>query len=179
MPRVLVAGTFDRLHAGHAALLDAAIAAAAAPGAGGAVEVWVTSDAMASSKAAAARVALRSAAERRAHVAALFASRAGGVTDAVPLAVRCTVHELDDAVGPAADAADGTVLVCSEETLPGAARINAARAAAARAPLHLIVVPVLRGADGEKLSSTALRALEAAAAAGGAAAPPPPPAAAP
>ena len=152
-PRVFVAGTFDRLHAGHAALLDAAIAAAAREN--GSLEVWVTSDAMAAAKADAARQTLRSAAARCADVAALCAARAAAST--ATAGVRASLHLLDDAVGPAATAADDAVLICSEETLPGAERINEVRAAARRAPLRLVVVGLLRGPDGAKLSSTALR----------------------
>ena len=150
----LVAGTFDRLHAGHAALLRAAFAA------GARVEGWVCDDGMTAAKAASLpapqRRVLRDCAARRAAVAAWCAAQG--------FAGRFSVHALADAVGPAASAPAGTAIACSEETRGACEALNAARAAAGKPPLRVVVVPLLRGADGEKLSSTALRAAEVAAA---------------
>lgn len=181
----LVAGTFDRLHAGHALLLDAAFRA------GRRVEIWVSDDAMVAAKATRLQQHLHGVAQRCAQVAAWCDARtardAGAAADAAasdsvaggdagtgaaayPYRGRYSLHELRDAVGPAADVdASRAAIVCSEETLPGCEAINAQRAAAGRAPLCVVVVPVLRGADGCKLSSSALRAAAAAAEA-----PPPP-----
>lgn len=155
-PLCLVAGTFDRLHAGHEALLRAAFDA------GARVEVWVCDDGMTAAKAAslpaAQRRVLRDCAARRASVAAWCGAQPG-------YAGRFTVHALADAVGPAATAPAGTAIACSEETRGACEALNAARAAAGAPPLRVVVVPLLRGADGSKLSSTALRAAEVAAAA--------------
>ena len=150
----LVAGTFDRLHAGHAALLRAAFCA------GRRVEVWVCDDGMTAAKAAslpaAQRGALRDCAARRAAVAEWCDARRGARG-------RFTVHALADAVGPAAAAPAGTAIACSEETRGACEALNAARAAAGQPPLRIVAVPLLRGGDGAKLSSTALRAAEVAA----------------
>ena len=155
-PLCLVAGTFDRLHAGHYALLRAAFDA------GMRVEVWVCDDGMVAGKAAslppAQRSRLRSCAARCAAVAAWCSAQPGW-------AGRFTVHSLADAVGPAADAPAGTAIACSEETAAACAALNAGRAATGLAPLRIVVVPLARGTSGEKLSSTALRAVEADAAA--------------
>jgi pantetheine-phosphate adenylyltransferase len=58
---------------------------------------------------------------------------------------------------------DIAAIVVSEETLPGAVRINAGRAKLGFHPLAIVVVPVIGavGSDEDKLSSTRLRAEDA------------------
>ena len=150
----LVAGTFDRLHDGHYALLRAAFCA------GKRVEIWVCDDGMVAAKAAtlpsAQRTRLRSYVSRSEALAAWCNTQPGW-------AGRFSVHQLSDPVGPAADAPAGTSIACSEETAKACVALNEGRAAAGRAPLRIVVVPLAVGATGAKLSSTALRAAEAAA----------------
>ncbi|GLC43043.1 hypothetical protein PLESTM_001416700 [Pleodorina starrii] len=175
--RVAVGGTFDRLHAGHELLL--AVTALLAEGF---VFVGVTADALLANKS---HRELLQPYETRAREAVSYmqAVRPGLQVEAGPLCdpKAPTLAELD----PAMEA-----LVVSVETLPGAAAINAGRAARGFRPLTIITVPVigLRGGGGgggpagtgagcagggagggfsNKLSSSGLRALEAAAAAAG------------
>lgn len=186
--RTVVAGTFDRMHAGHFALLHTGFNVAAH------VEVWITDDAMTEAKARKVGQPIRSFAVRSAQVFewleaqtaadadAFHASTHGsrnasldGDDKAHPYRGRFTLHALHDPFGPPAVDGSYTSIVCSEETRPGCEKINAMRAAAGLAPLDVAVVPVLCGSDGVKHSSTAIRAAETAVAAatagGGAAAP--------
>ena len=182
---ILVAGTFDLLHAGHYLLLHTAFQR------GSAVEVWLASDAMCAAKAQRCGQALQPLARRAAALQAWLeaqspasiahffssaglaapqpppaaAAEAGAAAAAHPYAGRYTLHALPDALGPAATEPRYTAIVCSEETRPGCDAINAERVARGLAPLRLAVVPLLLGQDGEKLSSTAARAAAAAAAA--------------
>ena len=190
---ILVAGTFDVLHAGHYLLLHAAFHSARA------VEVWLSDDAMCAAKALRCGQALQPLASRAAalrawleqqtpHSIAAFYASAGlplpqpqppsaGSEEAPPppplpqqppqhpYAGRYSLHALPDALGPAATEPRYTAIVCSEETRQGCEAINAQRCAGGLAPLRLVVVPLLLGQGGEKLSSTAARAAAAAAAA--------------
>ena len=194
---ILVAGTFDVLHAGHHLLLHAAFHSARA------VEVWLSDDAMCAAKALRCGQALQPLACRAAalrawleqqtpHSIAAFYAGAGlplplplqpppppsaGSEEAPPppplpqqppqhpYAGRFSLHALPDALGPAATEPRYTAIVCSEETRQGCEAINAQRCAGGLAPLRLVVVPLLLGQGGEKLSSTAARAAAAVAAA--------------
>lgn len=173
-PLILVAGTFDILHAGHYLLFHAAFHAAAQ------VEVWLSSDAMCSEKSRRCGQALQSFAQRSALVQAWLdaqtpASIAAfeGGTAPIPAAPGCaaaygalahpysgrySLHSLPDALGPAATEARYTAIVCSQETRPGCEAINSQRLAAGLAPLRLLTVPLLCKQDGHKLSSSDERA---------------------
>ncbi|KXZ47714.1 hypothetical protein GPECTOR_33g596 [Gonium pectorale] len=169
--RVAVGGTFDRLHAGHELLL-----AATALVAQGSVFVGVTADALLANKS---HKELLQPYDVRAHEALSYlrAVRPGLQVEAGPLSdpKAPTLAELD----PSMEA-----LVVSVETLPGAVAINAGRAARGFRPLAVVTVPVIgvrrgkgrsgAGAGGteaagggaaDKLSSSELRAADAAGAA--------------
>ncbi|EFJ48933.1 hypothetical protein VOLCADRAFT_59807, partial [Volvox carteri f. nagariensis] len=165
--RVAVGGTFDRLHAGHELLL-----AVTALVAGGFVFVGVTADALLTNKSY--KELLQPYDVRvRETVSYIEAVHPGIKVGAFSAANQ--VAQLD----PHMEA-----LVVSVETLPGAEAINAGRRARGFDPLTIIIVPVIGlrrdGGGGEgtttavpvtgfssKLSSSGLRALEAAAASGG------------
>ncbi|MGB0950371.1 MAG: hypothetical protein ACPGWQ_00025 [Poseidonia sp.] len=106
--RCLVGGTFDRLHAGHRLLLDAAVRAA------GHVEVHITSDKMADQKS----VNMQSFETRRDEVlnwAERHAPR------------RVSVHELSDVHGPAPHHPEADCIVATPETKAECERINLKR----------------------------------------------------
>ena len=136
--RCLVGGTFDRLHAGHRLLLDAAVRAAQH------VEVHITSDKMADQKS----VNMQSFETRRDEVlnwADRHAPR------------RVTVHELTDAHGPAPHHAQADCIAATPETKSECERINLKRADHGLPLLHNVEVAHLRDVDGGIISSTRIR----------------------
>lgn len=141
--RVAVAGTFGPIHDGHRALFRTALAR----GDEGVV-VGLTSDELAVETRSEPRP-IPTFQERRDAVADEFATldRRGRSIE---------IRKIDDehdfaATDPAIDG-----LVVSPETEPEVAAINETRTDAGLAPLEPIVVPYVRAADGERISSTRL-----------------------
>ena len=134
----LVGGTFDRLHAGHRLLLDAACRAAAR------VEIHVTNDAMADKKS----VNMQSFETRRDELLNWVASHAPG---------RVTVHALDDHHGPAPTHLKADAIVATPETKTECERINERRVANGLLPLHIIEVAHLTDMGGNIISSSRIR----------------------
>lgn len=187
--RVIVAGTFDRLHAGHFDLLDAAFRV------GRQVEVHISDDAMVHSKSTRLGQPMRSFAERCSQVSSWLDSRtcaaicrdAGDPPRAIdvdpatapaaaapcsadpgpyPYRGRYSLHELHDAMGDSIRDATYTAIVCSAETKAGCETINVKRAELGFPPIAIYTVPLhMAPGAGVKLSSTAIREAEAAAAA--------------
>lgn len=155
--RLSVGGTFDRMHAGHRLLL--AVSSACAPP-GGVVFVGVTGDALLVNKR---HRHLVQAYDDRADAAETFLRATRGPTAAIEL----RVGPLDAGLPLAATVRDMDALVVSRETVAGADSINVARVERGFAPLAVVAVGLVGGGEGagaeEKLSSTALRAAEAAA----------------
>lgn len=189
--RAIVAGTFDRLHAGHFDLLDAAFRV------GRHVEVHISDDAMVQAKARKLGQSMRTFAERCSHVTEWLDNRtcdairhdAGDSpktidveppsappaaeprcfsSDARPYRGRYSLHELHDGMGDSIRDPTYTAIVCSAETKAGCDMINAKRAELGFPLLAIYTVP-LHMAPGAavKLSSTAIREAEAAAEARG------------
>ena len=117
--RCLVGGTFDRLHAGHRLLLDAAARAAQN------VEVHITSDAMADRKS----VNMQSFETRRDELL-------NWVDPHAPK--RVTVPQLTDAHGPAPRHPTADAIVATPETRGECDRINALREENGLHSLHII-----------------------------------------
>ena len=155
--RLSVGGTFDRMHAGHRLLL--AVSSACAPP-GGVVFVGVTGDALLVNKR---HRHLVQAYDDRADAAETFLRATRGPTAEIEL----RVGPLDAGLPLAATVRDMDALVVSRETVAGADAINVARVERGFAPLAVVAVGLVGGGEGagaeEKLSSTALRAAEAAA----------------
>lgn len=149
---VLVAGTFDRMHAGHEELLDAAFKT------GKQVEVHITDDAMTEAKAKKlGQTNMHDYATRAAGVAELCRKRYGDEA-----ASRFSIHPLHDPFGPAVTGKHYTAIVCSEETKAGCELINKKRLEDHEfSPLEIVCIGLqLDPSTGEKLSSTALRKQE-------------------
>ena len=136
--RCLVGGTFDRLHAGHRLLLDAAARAAQN------VEVHITSDAMADRKS----VNMQSFETRRDELL-------NWVDHHAPK--RVTVHQLTDAHGPAPRHPTADAIVATPETRGECDRINALREENGLHSLHIIEVTHLLDVDGTVISSSRIR----------------------
>ncbi|MDP6847001.1 MAG: pantetheine-phosphate adenylyltransferase [Candidatus Poseidoniia archaeon] len=145
MKRVCLGGTFDILHAGHARLLEAALAA------GKALVIGLASDEFAAGRRPPDReLALYGA--REVALRDWFAAR-----DALE---RVEIVSLAEEWGPAAEGADIDGIVVSEGTREAAARLNARRLARGLAPLEVVTVPHLLAADGLPLSASRIRAGE-------------------
>lgn len=136
--RCLVGGTFDRLHAGHRLLLDAAARAAQH------VEIHITSDVMADQKS----VNMQSFETRRDELL-------NWVQDHAPK--RVTVHELTDLHGPAPSHRTADAIVATPETRAECERINDKRATNDLPPLHIIEVTHLLDVEGTVISSSRIR----------------------
>lgn len=140
----VLGGTFDRLHAGHAALLAAAMAA------GRRVSVGVTTDAFVRQLGKPRASAIQPYATRRRALARWFGRRYPGRWRLVPLADR-----FGRSVGPGVD-----VLVVSAETAGGGERVNAERRRLGRPLVPVIVVPLVLADDLAPVSSRRIRAGE-------------------
>ncbi len=139
--RVAVAGTFGPLHDGHRALFETALER----GTDGVV-VAITSDDLAQET----RLEPRPVPP--------FVERRRGVQQAIDDLDRwdrdVTIERLTDEYGIASTDASLDALVTSPETCGEIAEINRRRAKNDLEPIEGIVVPYVRGEDGERISST-------------------------
>jgi pantetheine-phosphate adenylyltransferase len=137
MPRrVCVAGTFNRLHEGHVALLSKAFEA------GEKVFLGLTSDGLA---VQGRYNVVRSFSERKAALKRFLNSRFPD------RAYR--ILKLKDELGPAASG-DYDAIVVSTETRPNAERINEARIEKGLAPLGIIEIGMVLAYDGKPITAT-------------------------
>ena len=136
--RCLVGGTFDRLHAGHRLLLDAAQRAAAH------VEIHITSNAMAEHKSS----NIQSFESRREEVLVWVERHAPH---------RVTVHELTDVHGPAPTHPSADCIVATPETIGQCRSINEKREEIGLSPLSIIEVSHFQDHLGGILSSSRIR----------------------
>ena len=134
-----VGGTFDLIHRGHDALLDAAFGAAET------VIIGLSGDGFAAGrgKRVGGYGARRGALEG--HIRGRYPGRA------------YEIRRLDDRFGPAATEARVGALIVSAETRPGAEELNAMRAERGAPPAEIITVPMALAEDGGRISSTRVR----------------------
>lgn len=135
MRTAAVAGTFDVLHDGHRALIEAAFKS------GDRVVIGITGDRMAG-KTRTCTVPFHI---RKAEVEA-FVSGLG----------ESEIFQLDDIYGPDKVMDSVDVLVVSEETLPNGKVLNDRRVSRGLPPYDLVVVPLVMASDGSKISSSAI-----------------------
>lgn len=137
--RVAMGGTFDLLHDGHKALLDAAFALHPQ-----AVLIGVTTDRFARET----RSAVHPFPVRERNLARYLRSRGRR---------GFTIEPIDDAFGPADDLADLDVLVVSAERAHVGKDLNDARAGKGLRPLEIRPVPMVLAQDGLPVQSRRIR----------------------
>ena len=141
----VLGGTFDHLHAGHRALLEAAFLRADR------VKIGLTTDAFVRSERKPRLPRVESYGTRRRHLREFLRGRFGRR--------RWSIVALKDAwggsVGPGAD-----LLVLSEETRRATGPINAERRRRGLPPLRVFVLPQMLAQDGRPIASRRIRAGE-------------------
>lgn len=140
MTRVCMGGTFDVLHRGHRALLDAAFEAG-----NEGVSIGVTTDAFANARR---ERKVRAFDERVADLRAFLGAR-GHLPRAEILAID---QPFGFALEPRFDA-----IAATEETVGTAAQINAERRRLGLAPLRVVLAPYILADDARPIKSTRIR----------------------
>jgi pantetheine-phosphate adenylyltransferase len=137
---VAMGGTFDVIHAGHMALLNAAFSVSSH------VIIGLSGDSLAAKKG---KKLWHSYSERRSLLESLlkreFPERS------------YTISELDNDFGPAVLERQVEALIVSDETSPQGERLNQMRMERGMPPVHVIVVPMILASDGSRISSTRIR----------------------
>ncbi len=140
---VAVGGTFDILHKGHIALLDKAFEV------GDHVIIGVTSDPLV------ARMGKRISNDYSRRVMNLSSI----LVNRYP-SRRFDIIMLDDEFGPTVTDPSIEAIVVSRETEHKCKRLNEIREANGMKPLHIIAIDLLLADDGERISSSRIRAGE-------------------
>lgn len=144
--RVILGGTFDRLHLGHQALLDKAFAIG--------VEVWIgltTPEFLAR---------LPDGSKKLPSVMQSYVEREKGLTDYFTreqTGKRARIMPISDKFASSVTEPDIDTIVVSPETEPVAKEINMIRAQKNFTPLSIIRVPWVNAQDGERISSQRIR----------------------
>jgi len=142
--RVFVAGTFDRLHSGHNAILTAAC------NAGEEVSIGLTSDAfVAKYKIQNTQYVIQSFEDRKKSLEQWLSSHGYGD--------KALIIPIDDPYEPAASLTDLEVLVVTPENKSRGEEINRIRKEKGLTPLGLLVVPLVPAQDSKPVSSTRVR----------------------
>jgi len=136
--RGLLGGTFDRVHEGHAWLINQALEHCTH------LEIWITSDDVAKTKDKRCWDWNR----RRSEIEMIIESNSRS---------RVSFGVLHDSFGPAIEHPNADAIICTNETLPGCEEINRIRMENQMKPLEIIVMDHARGSDGELISSSRIR----------------------
>lgn len=136
----MVGGTFDYLHDGHKAIIKKAFEV------GEQVLVGITSDQMLLEKDS---VGIQPLEGRRRKLEKFLREK--------DWLKRADIEVISDPVGSAADDKDLKAIVITEETRPGAEKINELRAERGLDPLEIVEVPFVLAEDGRPISSIRIR----------------------
>jgi len=141
---VSVGGTFDVFHKGHSLLLEEAFKV------GDRVIIGLSTDAFAVSLHKSHSIDCY---EKREKDLIRFLAERG-------LEERAEIFPLDDPYGPTIESDEMEGIVVSEETEPGATKINERRVALGKRPLLIVVFKMIMAQDGIPISSTRIRRQE-------------------
>lgn len=136
-------GTFDHLHEGHKLLLKTAFKL------GKQVAIGLASDELLKQKEFSQK--LESYDIRLKHIMDYIKSLDPEYPE------RCIIIPLKDPLGPAITNPDIEIHVSSEETIETALKINAERERRGLKKMILVVIPIIRDNNGNKISSTEIR----------------------
>ena len=139
--RVFVAGTFDRIHSGHTAILTAACEA------GEKVTIGLTSDAFVKNF-------------KKDREIPPFLSRKAALEEWLTdhdVSSKVIIVPIDDPYEPAASLSDLEVLVVTPDNKTRGEEINRIRKSKGLTPLGLLVVPLVSAEDAKPVSSTRVR----------------------
>ena len=142
-------GTFDTIHRGHRALLDAAFAASEK------VIIGLTSDAM-----LAGGEGRGGGAKTKGHAVRSYAERLAGLREYIRRShpgSAYVISGLDDDFGPAVLTGEVEALVASEETACKADKLNRMRLSRGFGPVETVVVGMVAAYDGGRISSSRIR----------------------
>jgi len=134
-------GTFDHLHDGHKLLLDTAFSLCEE------VHIGLTNEKMLRRKRHAAK--LEDYETRKKNLEAYISTIAD--------LDRVKIFELDNPYGPPVNEPAYDGIVVSQETFMGALQINDIRVDKGYPPIVIVVVPLVMGKDGVRISSTGIR----------------------
>ncbi|TBR08359.1 MAG: pantetheine-phosphate adenylyltransferase [Candidatus Nitrosotenuis sp.] len=137
---VAMGGTFDVIHAGHIALLNAAFSVSSN------VIIGLSGDSLVSKKGK----KLWHTYQQRLDALKSFLEKKFPEKSYV-------ISPLDNDFGPAVLEKQVEALVVSEETSPQGERLNRMRKERGMPPVHVIVVPMVLASDGSRISSTRIR----------------------
>ncbi len=137
---VAMGGTFDIIHRGHTALLEAAFAASKK------VIIGLSSDELAKKKGK----NLRHPYSQRLDALKLFVEKNFQNKEYL-------ISKLDNDFGPAAIEGNVQALITSEETAYKGQTLNKLRAEKKLGPVETVVVPMVLAKDGQRISTTRIR----------------------
>ncbi|TBR21084.1 MAG: pantetheine-phosphate adenylyltransferase [Candidatus Nitrosotenuis sp.] len=137
---VAMGGTFDVIHAGHMALLNAAFSVSSH------VIIGLSSDSLAAKKG---KKIWHTYQQR-------FDSLESLIKKAFPER-SYVISQLDNDFGPAVLEKQVEALIASEETAPQGKALNQMRKEKGMPPVHVMVVPMVLASDGGRISSTRIR----------------------
>lgn len=146
---VATGGTFDPIHRGHRALLDAAFDVSEK------VIIGLTSDAMLAGGGEIGR-----GAKKKGHAVRSYAERLAGLQGYIRRShpnSAYVISGLDDDFGPAVLTGEVEALVASEETACKADKLNRMRLSRGLGPVETVVVGMVAAHDGGRISSSRIR----------------------
>ncbi len=141
-PHLIVGGSWDQFHAGHRYILLAAFEH------GKQVDIGVTTDEMLADMEKDNADALEAFETRKQHVESFL--------DTFGTADRADIMPIDDFRGDAVEADHG-ILLCTDDTMENAKKVNEERLEQQKTPLNLAVLDQITDETGEVISSTRIR----------------------
>jgi pantetheine-phosphate adenylyltransferase len=142
LKKVGMGGTFDHLHEGHKYLISTALSISKK------VVIGLTSESLLEKKKFYSK--MQSYNERKNAIIS-FISKMADVS-------RVEIVKLEDQYGPPIHEEDYEGIIVSQETYQNALNINNMRESRGFKPMIIIVIPILKDSNDEKISSTSIRA---------------------